>query len=151
MVILECGIIKAYISPVQALHYPLVPDLLQPSGMPMISKQSADHYTWGNNCEGWHLVRTPDLSVIQEHMPPRTSEVPHTHDRARQFFFVLGGTLSIEIGGKVQTLEHGEGLEIPPGVAHRVFNGSRDSVEFLVISQPPGQGDRAETRTYLPV
>lgn len=113
----------------------------------MISKQSADHYTWGNNCDGWHLVRTPELSVIQEHMPPRTSEVPHEHRRARQFFYVLEGTLSVEIGGKVQVLRPAEGLEIPPAVVHRVFNGSPDGVEFLVISQPPGKGDRLEVVT----
>ncbi len=113
----------------------------------MISKHSADHYTWGHSCDGWHLVRTPELSVIQEHMPPETSEVPHRHGRARQFFFVLEGTLSVEIGGKVQTLGLEEGLEVPPAVVHRVFNSSPDSVEFLVISQPPGQGDRTEVVT----
>ena len=35
---------------------------------------TADHYTWGNNCDGWHLVRTPDLSIIEELMLPDTSE-----------------------------------------------------------------------------
>ena len=59
----------------------------------MIDKESAPHYGWGEGCDGWHLVRTPELSVIQERMPPGTSEVRHRHGRARQFFFVLSGRL----------------------------------------------------------
>ncbi|WP_158531647.1 MULTISPECIES: hypothetical protein [unclassified Meiothermus] len=25
----------------------------------MSSKAEAEHYTWGQNCDGWHLVRRP--------------------------------------------------------------------------------------------
>jgi hypothetical protein len=39
-----------------------------------ISTITAEHYTWGNNRDGWHLVRTPDLSIIEELMPPGPSK-----------------------------------------------------------------------------
>jgi hypothetical protein len=44
-----------------------------------ISIGSAEHYTWGSVCDGWHLVRRPELSVIRERMPAGTSEVRHFH------------------------------------------------------------------------
>ncbi len=50
-----------------------------------ISVANAEHYTWGANCDGWHLVRTPELSVIQERVPPGGRETRHLHTRARQF------------------------------------------------------------------
>ena len=38
------------------------------------NRQNAPHYRWGDGCDGWHLVRAPQLSVIQERMPPGTQE-----------------------------------------------------------------------------
>jgi mannose-6-phosphate isomerase-like protein (cupin superfamily) len=107
-----------------------------------VSIQSAEHYTWGEGCDGWHLVRAQGLSVIQERMPAGASEVRHLHGIARQFFFVLRGTLSIEVNGREHRLRVQSGLEVPPGAAHRVCNSGDAVAEFLVISQPPSHGDR---------
>lgn len=108
----------------------------------MISKRNAEHYSWGEGCDGWHLVKSPDLSVIQEQMPPRTSETRHSHARSRQFFFILSGTLTIEVEGECHLLGPQEGLEVPPEQAHQVLNESDASAEFVVVSQPPSHGDR---------
>jgi mannose-6-phosphate isomerase-like protein (cupin superfamily) len=107
-----------------------------------VSVATAEHYAWGDGCDGWHLVRAPGLSVIQERMPPGTAEVRHRHAAARQFFFVLAGQLRIEIEGAVHRLRPREGLEVGPGLAHEVRNDGPMPAEFLVVSQPPGHGDR---------
>jgi len=109
-----------------------------------ISRGSAEHYTWGSGCDGWHLVRTPGLSVIQERMPAGTAEVQHRHASARQFFFVLTGQLSFDVEGTTHVVNAQAGMEIAPGVAHQVRNDSRRDVEFLVVSQPPSHGDRED-------
>lgn len=108
----------------------------------MINKDRAEHYTWGDGCDGWHLVRGETLSVIQERMPPGTAEVRHLHQEARQFFFVLEGALTIELAGQRRTLHAHQGIEVPPGVPHQVLNESQRPAEFLVISQPPSHDDR---------
>lgn len=113
-----------------------------------ISAANATHYTWGpehNPCDGWHLVRTSKLSVILERMPPGTSEVRHHHERARQFFFVLEGELTIGIEGDEFVLSRQQGIEVAPTVLHQVFNRSSRDVRFLVISQPHSHGDRVVT------
>jgi mannose-6-phosphate isomerase-like protein (cupin superfamily) len=107
-----------------------------------ISKHSAEHYRWGDGCDGWHLVKKEDLSVIHECMPPGTEEVRHVHHRARQFFFVLSGKLAVEVDGNVVELLPHEGVEIDQGVPHQVKNVSESDAEFLVISQPSSRGDR---------
>jgi hypothetical protein len=33
------------------------------------SRENAEHYVWGDSCDGWHLVRASNLSVIGECMP----------------------------------------------------------------------------------
>ena len=101
-----------------------------------------DHYTWGDGCDGWHLVRNDQLSVIEERMPPGTAEVRHFHNAAQQFFYILAGEAVMEVGAEAFTLKRGEGLHIPAGKPHRIRNISAADVQFLVISQPPSHGDR---------
>lgn len=50
------------------------------------SAENAEHYIWGDHCDGWHLLKTERLSVIQERMPPGTAEQRHYHERAQQLF-----------------------------------------------------------------
>ena len=108
----------------------------------MISKLTAEHYRWGGTCDGWRLVNRPDLSIIHERMPPDTRETPHHHARARQFFFVVAGTLTLEVDGSAETLRAGQGLEIAPGARHQARNEGDGDVEFLVVSHPTTTGDR---------
>lgn len=108
----------------------------------MISKDNAEHYIWGGACDGWHLVKTAGLSVILERMPAGTSEVRHSHTKAWQFFFVLSGKATLELAGKPEILRAYEGIEVLPGIPHRMFDESEQAVEFLVISQPASHGDR---------
>lgn len=107
-----------------------------------ISKASAEHYTWGSGCDGWHLIKNSELSVIQERMPPGTSEVRHFHHRAQQFFYVLAGEAVMEVDERSVTLGAEKGIWIPAGMAHQMKNDSGGEVHFLVISQPPSHGDR---------
>jgi mannose-6-phosphate isomerase-like protein (cupin superfamily) len=109
------------------------------------SKAVAPRYDWGDGCEGWHLLRAQNLSVIEERMPPGTCEARHWHARARQFFYVLAGTLTLEVEGETHLLGARTGLELPQGTAHQAFNATNADVEFLVISEPPSHGDRHET------
>jgi mannose-6-phosphate isomerase-like protein (cupin superfamily) len=108
----------------------------------MVSKETAQRYAWGDACDGWHLVRDPGLSVIQERMPPGAAEVRHAHRHAQQFFFVLRGTLTIQLADRTEVLAPSQGLHLKAGMVHRVRNDSADDVEFLVVSQPPTHGDR---------
>lgn len=111
-----------------------------------MNSRSAEHYKWGGpqgtDCDGWHLVKTPGLSVIEELMPAGTCEVRHAHLHARQFFFVLEGELTLEVEQHDFVLGAGEGLEIAPGQAHQVLNRSTSPVRMLVTSQPPTKADR---------
>jgi len=110
--------------------------------MGAISIDNAEHYRWGEGCDGWHLLAADDLSVIEERMPPGAAEQRHRHARARQFFHVLAGEATLELDGTVHRLRRGEGLHVPPGAAHQMRNESAADVRFLVVSAPKSHGDR---------
>ena len=115
--------------------------------MKPVSATNAEHYLWGGNCDGWHLLRKPELSIIEENMPPGTAEKRHYHVRSRQFFYVLAGELTMEIEREEFVLRVGEGIEIAPGRAHQAMNRRTAATRFLVISQPQAHGDRVEQAT----
>jgi len=107
-----------------------------------INKNNAERYAWGTNCDGWHLVKSDELSIIQERVPPGASEVKHYHKKAWQFFFILSGEATIEIGTKTYRLKEHEGIEVPPKLPHKLTNNSNIDLIFIVISKPKSHGDR---------
>ena len=107
-----------------------------------ISIENAEHYIWGNICDGWHLLKSDSLSVIQERMPPNTAEQKHFHTLAQQVFYILSGVASFEIDDDTTTVHAFESLHIPPNTPHRIANNHTTDLLFLVISAPKAHGDR---------
>ncbi len=102
------------------------------------------HYKWGQNCDGWHLVDSPEISVIHEKMPSGTSAERHFHNKATQLFYVISGEAVLEIEGKRIVLGSNESVEVTPGMKHCIFNESSIDLEFVVVSRPSAQGDRVD-------
>ena len=107
-----------------------------------ISIENAEHYFWGDICDGWHLLKREELSVIQELVPPGGAEVMHYHNISRQFFYILDGEGIMIFEDHEVILNKGQGLEISPQVKHQFKNKSKVDVHFLVISIPTTKGDR---------
>ncbi len=111
----------------------------------VVTSAGAEQHQWGNGCDGWHLLKTDGLSVIRETMVPGSSEQPHYHLKAQQFFYVLAGEARFEMNDACVILRSGESLHVPPLVVHRISNAAATDLEFLVISQPKSHGDRVNT------
>jgi len=109
-----------------------------------VSRDNAEHYRWGVDCDGWHLVKDKQLSVIEEFMPPGAAEIRHHHERSQQFFYILTGEVLMEINGENMLIPAGSGIRILPGTRHQIRNPSSSPVRFLVVSQPPSHGDRID-------
>jgi len=107
-----------------------------------ISKETAEHYTWGQHCDGWHLLKSDSLSIIQEKMPHGTEEALHFHHKAQQFFYILSGQAIFEIENNLIEVQASEGLHIAPHQKHKIKNNGTSDLHFLVISEPKAHGDR---------
>jgi quercetin dioxygenase-like cupin family protein len=103
---------------------------------------NVEHYQWGTACDGWRLLGSPSLTVIQERMPPHATETIHYHINAQQFFFILKGSLTFEVEKEVFVVKEGQGFHIVLQTIHKVMNNSEEDVHFLVISEPSTKGDR---------
>lgn len=110
--------------------------------MAIKSIENTEHYLWGDNCDGWHLLKSDSLSVIQEKMPALSSEGLHFHKSAQQFFFILKGTATFQLEGEIFEVSQNKGFHIQAQQIHQIFNHSDSELEFLVISEPKSHGDR---------
>jgi mannose-6-phosphate isomerase-like protein (cupin superfamily) len=107
-----------------------------------VSKETGRHYIWGGNCDGWHLLETDSLSVIEERIPPGGGEVLHYHKKAQQIFYILAGVATFETDGVETMVEEGEGYHVRAGARHRIRNLGTGDLHFLIVSQPRSHGDR---------
>jgi uncharacterized repeat protein (TIGR04076 family) len=110
--------------------------------MEIASRENAEHYSWGNLYNGWHLLKSSGLSVIQELVPAGGSEVKHFHVHAHQFFFVLNGEATIELNDTRILVGPQQGVSVPPKMPHRLLNERKQELSFLVVSAPMSHGDR---------
>ena len=108
----------------------------------VISIENAEHYIWGEVCDGWHLLKRDDISIIQERVPAGGTEVMHYHNVSRQFFYILDGEGVMIFDDRQIVLNKGQGIEINPQEKHQFKNQSNADVHFLVISVPTTRGDR---------
>ena len=110
--------------------------------MTIISTDTAEKYQWGKGAYGWHLLKSPELSVIEETVPPNESEERHYHERAQQFFYILSGIAYLEVDGLPNIVTAGNGCHVPANTPHQLKNIGDEILRFLVISQPMSHGDR---------
>ncbi len=116
--------------------------------MTIRSTKNAGHYVWGQNCDGWRLLDTPGLGVIEEQMPANTSEVLHYHHQTQQVFYILSGTATFELDGETMQASANESIHIANNTLHKISNMQGTDLRFLVISEPRSQGDRVEIIGY---
>ncbi|WP_300019649.1 cupin domain-containing protein [uncultured Roseobacter sp.] len=110
------------------------------------NRTTAPHYIWGSDdCDGWRLLDTAGLSVIEEWMPPQSHELRHFHRAATQLFYVLEGHLAIEVAQETHHLGPGDAMPVLPPTPDQVRNDSADDARFLVISAPATTNDRQTT------
>jgi mannose-6-phosphate isomerase-like protein (cupin superfamily) len=107
-----------------------------------INTENAEHYFWGNKCEGWHLLKTDSLNVIRERMPPGTAEQKHYHRHAQQLFYILSGAADFMLDDKIVKLKPHESIHVQKGIPHCIMNKGEEELIFLLISEPLAQTDR---------
>ena len=110
--------------------------------MKIVNTKNSEHYTWGINSDGWHLLKTDSLSVIEENVPPAEKEARHYHNQSQQFFYILSGIAHLEISGQINEIHEGSGIHVPAKAPHQLMNNSEMPLRFLVISEPKSHGDR---------
>jgi quercetin dioxygenase-like cupin family protein len=82
------------------------------------------------------------FSLAEVTLAPGTSgPPPHSHRELLDSFYVLEGTLSVQVGEDEMDALAGAYAYIPPGVVHTFSNRSDEPVRFLNLNTPGGWED----------
>lgn len=95
------------------------------------------------------IYKLDKLRITHTQLDPH-QEIPwHKHSKVADTFYAVKGPITIEVAGRdaALVLLTGESSQVAPGLAHRVFNGAQEMVEFLLIQ---GMGDYDFERVHRP-
>ncbi len=105
----------------------------------------AEGFQLANPIGGQMIVKLRDADTsngfsLFDNIIPAGSPGPrlHRHLRHEEFFIVLDGELTIQIGTETSTAEPGSVVVIPRGVAHRPSNRSSLPTHVLLMFSPGG-------------
>jgi quercetin dioxygenase-like cupin family protein len=71
-------------------------------------------------------------------VPPGGGPPPHVHSREEEWFYVLDGEMTFQVGDVRQTVGAGTSLHVPPGVPHAFQNESQQTSTMLITVVPAG-------------
>lgn len=79
----------------------------------------------------WTLIE----STIEPHFPGFKL---HTHQRMTEAFYILEGTLTVQLGAEKIQAEPGALIVVPPGIWHTYSNPSDTPAKYLLFMSPGG-------------
>lgn len=74
------------------------------------------------------------MAVMTVEVPPTGSVPPHTHDKEEESYFMLAGTMVMQLGSQELTIETGDFVHVPAGTIHGYRNDTHQPVRFLAWS-----------------
>jgi mannose-6-phosphate isomerase-like protein (cupin superfamily) len=100
-----------------------------------IDKSGADERLTQNLFDRTSGAKTCTINCIKTPAGGGSPAGMHVHD-VDQIFYILRGTMSIEIEGKQYDCSPGSLIIFPAGVRHRNWNGSREPTVHLAFNTP---------------
>ena len=100
-----------------------------------IEKSGVDERLTQNLFDRTSGARTCTISCIKTPAGGGSPAGMHFHD-VDQIFYILSGTMSIEIEGKQYDCSPGSLIVFPAGVRHRNWNGSNEPTVHLAFNTP---------------
>ena len=97
---------------------------------------------WGPNDRYTFLVTGAQSDgayfIMEATVPPGGGPPPHIHRREQEVFYLLDGTLDIQMGDKVVKASTGDFVHIARGTVHCFRNTGDTTARLLLIFSPGG-------------
>jgi len=76
-----------------------------------------------------------DMDFVHVVITDTTKE--HYHKKITEVYYVLKGSIAVELNNKIENLEVGSLIMIYPNTHHKAWKTSRENAEILVVCSPP--------------
>lgn len=74
------------------------------------------------------------MAVMVVEVPPSGFVPPHTHAKEEESYFMLAGTMTMQLGDQEWMIEPGDFVHVPAKTIHGYSNHSAQSIRFLAWS-----------------
>ena len=71
-------------------------------------------------------------------VPPGGGPPPHIHEREDETFYLLQGTLTVQVGDQTLHVSQGDCAHLPRGIVHSFRNTGTENSRMLVTATPAG-------------
>lgn len=72
------------------------------------------------------------MTVVTVEVPPGSAVPPHVHAKEEESYYILDGSMVIQVGSEVLTVKSHDFIHIPPGTIHGYRNDSDRPIHLLV-------------------
>lgn len=99
---------------------------------------------------GWRLINknTVGAEAVRVHYsvyPPGTFTENHPiHDDREQVYYIVSGTMSLDIDGQKHEVKPGSFVYVPRGVEHNHRNNGNEDLIFITVNCPVRSGEVPE-------
>ncbi|MEN6545319.1 MAG: cupin domain-containing protein [Armatimonadia bacterium] len=84
------------------------------------------------------------LSLAEATIAPGQSTIRHRHHQSEEIYYVLSGAGTIEVAARLQRVQAGDAVLIPPGAEHRATCMGETPLRILCACSPPYQHSDTE-------
>lgn len=71
-------------------------------------------------------------------VPPGGGPPPHIHEREDETFYLLQGTLTVQVGDQTLAVSQGDCAHLPRGIVHSFRNTGKENARILATATPAG-------------
>ena len=101
---------------------------------------TASNERWSQELLAADLTDSCSIKIVKTPAGEGSPAGLHTHE-VDQIFYVLSGTMNIEIRGSIHVAGPGTLVVFPAGVPHRNWNSGEEATTHLSIVVPPALSD----------
>ncbi len=102
----------------------------------MITTNEKDHEYRSGEHGPKYLMKGPRCSFGTCRVLPGQVYAPHKHERMEENFFILEGTPTFIVDGKVFESKPGDFIHLEPGEAHQVENHGDQACIYIINTTP---------------
>lgn len=114
--------------------------MLETSAGVTASGEALDGIAWDILGQRYILKQVSERSMAWECLlPPEAFVPPHRHRDQDEVFWILEGTLEVELPGRTETVGPGDVVRLPMGAWHAFFNRSGAPARMLSWVAPTGR------------
>lgn len=98
------------------------------------------------------LLVTPENSATKQFdfrvstYAPKGYVEPHTHETTEQVYYILAGKGLMTLGDRRMVVEPNTAIFVPARLLHGIENTGLENLVFVVVSSPPAEMSRVDTR-----